>query len=121
MRVVALAAAVMLLPAIAFADETVAGNWRANLGQGVRIDMQVSPDGKWQSETWQHGRKVREMTGTYTQTPPSGGHPGRLVFTPTSASSGAEEVEKDTYRLTHNGEELNLTSGGDTMHFKKLP
>src|SRR5689334_2934476 len=52
---------------VALADPIVAGDWRADLGQGVRIDMNVTPDGNWSSETIEGNRLVRKMRGTYQQ------------------------------------------------------
>ena len=116
-------AALLSLATIAsvFADESVAGHWKAALGSGLSINMQIAPDGKWSSETWQNRKLMRQMAGTYTQTPPSGSNPGELVFTPTSESAGSEkaETETDSYTLAKNGQELRLTSGGDTMVFRK--
>lgn len=120
MRALALTAALVSLAATsAFADATVAGHWKADMGHGVTVDMNVTPDGRWSSDTWQHKRRVREMAGTYTQTPPSNSRPGEMVFTPTTASAGSKDVETDTYTLSDNGQDLGLTSGGDTMEFRK--
>lgn len=122
MRALIMAALLSLATiASAFADESVAGHWKAALGSGVSISMQIAPDGKWSSETWQNRKLVRRMGGSYTQTPASGSNPGELVFTPTSESASNEkaEVETDSYTLAKNGQELRLTSGGDTMVFRK--
>jgi hypothetical protein len=104
----------------ALADESVAGNWRANMGQGVAIGMNVTPDGNWSSETYQHGKVVRQMRGTYEQKR-NNDRSGVLVFTPTEASSqgGKAQVETDRYQIAGNGNQLNLTSGGDTMVFHR--
>lgn len=111
----------MTLTVSAFADQSVAGHWKSAVGSGVTIDMQITPDGKWSSETAQGNKLVRRMEGTYTQTPPSGNHAGKMVFVPTSASASNEaaETETDRYRLSENGQVLRLTSGGDTMVFRK--
>jgi hypothetical protein len=105
---------------VALADSTVAGDWRADLGQGVRIDMNVTPNGDWSSETRQDNQLVRRMHGTYKQSQ-SEHQSGTLVFTPveTSAGTGSAQVETDQYQMADNGQELRLTSGGDTMVFKK--
>lgn len=112
----------MALTVAAFADESVAGHWKSSVGSGVTIDMQITPDGKWSSETSQGNKMVRRMEGTYTQTPPSGNHSGKMVFSPTSASASNEAVETETdrYTLSKNGQVMRLTSGGDTMVFQKL-
>lgn len=104
----------------ALADENVAGNWHADLGSGIAINMNVTPDGGWSSETLQKGQVVRKMQGTYKQMP-SGHDAGTLVFIPTQATvkSGSVKPETDKYDLADNGKELRLTSGGDTMVFEK--
>jgi hypothetical protein len=105
----------------ALADDSVAGRWKADLGDNVTMDMNVTPNGKWNSETHQGSQTVRRMSGTYTQKQPSGNNPGQLVFKPTTASGGNRKAvtERDTYTLSDNGQQLNLTSGGDTMVFQK--
>lgn len=105
---------------VALADPTVAGDWRADLGQGVRIDMNVTPDGNWSSETREGNRLVRKMRGTYQQSQ-SSVRSGELVFTPIQTSSGNDgaKVETDQYQMAENGRELRLTSEGDTIVFKK--
>ncbi len=110
----------VVLTTAAYADQSVAGKWHANLGGGVSIDMSVSPDGGWSSETIQKSKVVREMKGTYTQTPKADGS-GVLVFTPTeeSATTGKVQTETDAYELASNGKQLKLTSDGDTMVFHK--
>lgn len=104
----------------AMADETVAGTWKAEMGQGITINMDVAPDGGWSSETVQHKDVVRRMKGTYTQTT-STDHSGVLVFTPTQAETDKGKVQKETdkYELRKDGNELRLTTGGDTMVFEK--
>ena len=84
--------------------------------------MNVGPDGSWSSETQQHNKAVRQMQGTYTQKP-SNDHTGVMVFTPTQASqkSGKARKETDRYELGKDGNELKLTTGGDTMVFEKQP
>ncbi len=121
MRGFIVAALLSLATTAAFADASVAGHWKANAGGNVTIDMQVMPDGKWNSETRQGNEMVRRMTGTYTQRPPSGNGTGEMVFTPTSASASKKQVatERDSYTISQDGQELRLTSGGDTMVFQK--
>jgi hypothetical protein len=106
----------------ALADASVSGSWRAEMGQGITIDMDVAPDGGWSSETTQRKEVVRRMKGTYTQTT-SNDHAGVLVFTPTEAvgKNGKAAKETDRYELRKDGTELRLTTGGDTMVFKKQP
>ncbi len=122
MRTILLATLLSLSTVVALADSNVAGDWKSNEGSGVTIDMRVTPDGRWTSETLQGKNVVRRMSGSYTQTPPpSGNGTGEMVFTPTSTQGGSQDatVEKDSYRLSRNGRELRLTSGGDTMVFEK--
>ncbi len=104
----------------ASADETVAGNWNADLGSGITIKMNVSADGSWSSETLQQDKIVRQMKGTYKQMPSKDGA-GTLVFMPTQAmvSKGKVKVETDTYELAGDGKLLKLSSEGDTMDFQK--
>jgi hypothetical protein len=106
--------------AAAFADESVSGDWHANLGGGVSINMTVAPDGGWSSETLQRNEVVRQMRGTYKQTPSDNGT-GTLVFVPTQATvqSGKVQTETDKYELAGDGKQLKLTSDGDTMVFEK--
>lgn len=105
---------------VALADANVAGDWQANLGGGVGIHMNITPDGNWSSETLQKGQVVRKMQGNYSQTAPNN-DAGTLVFTPTEVSkgSGKAQTETDRYRLSDNGGKLTLTADGDTMVFKK--
>ena len=112
----------LLIPGLAFADQSIAGKWRANLGSNVVIDMNVAPDGNWDSQTVQNGSIVARMSGTYQQTRKSG-TTGNVVFAPTQAQTtaqhGAATAERDVYSLTSHGQVLRLTSGGDTMVFHK--
>lgn len=121
MRVLALSAILALATAgFAWADANVAGHWRADMGGNVGIEMHVGPDGQWDSRTTQGKQVVRQMSGTYTQTQ-SNANSGTLVFKPTQASgSGGVQTETDQYALAKNGQELRLTSEGDTMVFHKL-
>lgn len=106
--------------AAAFADENVAGNWHADIGSGVTINMNVMPDGGWSSETLKQNKVVRQMSGTYKQIP-SAAEEGTLVFTPTKATAktGKVQPETDKYVLAEDGKQLKLTSAGDTMTFEK--
>ena len=108
------------ISAAAIADENVAGHWRWTPGSGVIVNMDVGADGSWSSETLQHNKLVRKMRGTYKQTS-SGSDTGTLVFTPTKSKvkTGTVHVETDKYQLAQDGKQLKLTSGGDTMVFKK--
>lgn len=106
------------LAGAALADASVAGDWRADLGGGVAINMNVTPDGHWSSETLQKDKVVRQMSGDYRQTR-SRDDAGTLVFKPTHSSSGKAQVETDRYRLSDNGGTMRLTSGGDTMVFER--
>jgi hypothetical protein len=107
----------------AFADENIAGYWRADLGDDVTIEMNVSPAGQWNSETAKGAEPIAQMAGKYRQTV-EGPNTGKLVFIPTQSHvtslHGAPKVEYDTYRLTGDGQVLQLTSAGDTMEFHKL-
>ncbi len=121
MRALFFAAALSVgIAAVALADESVSGDWHANLGGGVAIDMNMTPDGGWSSETLQRDKVVRQMSGTYTQMSSNDGT-GTLVFTPKQASvrSGEVQTETDKYRLAKDGKQLKLTSQGDTMVFEK--
>lgn len=114
----ALSSMVVITPALA--DASVAGHWRMNMGSGVAMTMDVTPDGNWSSETRQHNHVVRHLRGTYEQT--NAAHDkGTIVFKPSHASArqGSAETETDTYELTRHGKELRLTSEGDTMVFTK--
>jgi hypothetical protein len=122
MRAVMLACLFLLSPALAFADASVAGQWEADLGDNVKIAMDVLADGHWHSQTVKDNTVVATMSGTYRQskkTPKS----GSLVFTPVnskvSAQHGAPKVEHDSYTLSDDRQVLRLTTGGDTMQFTK--
>jgi hypothetical protein len=96
----------------------VAGNWRADMGDGVIINMNVTPDGSWSSETSQNNSVVRQMKGTYTQKK-TNDTSGVLVFKPTQAKTKRGKVSTETDQYELNGDQLKLTSGGDTMVFDK--
>ena len=108
------------ISAAAFADASVAGSWHAKMDNGVVIDMNVTADGAWNSKAQQGNQVVRQLRGTYKQTPGENGA-GTLVFTPTQASikNGTAQVETDQYEVAENGKQLKLTSEGDTMVFEK--
>lgn len=121
LRALLLAAAFsMITGAAAFADESVSGKWRADLGGGVTINMDVSPNDSWSSVMRQKTEVVRQMKGTYKQTK-SDDTTGTIVFSPTQSKvkSGNVDVETDQYELAQNGKQLKLTSDGDTMVFEK--
>ena len=115
-------AGLLLVPHLAFADATVAGRWQADLGSNVKIAMDVSENGSWSSQTMQGDQVVATMSGTYRQTAKSKTS-GTLVFTPTKAQTtakhGAPSVERDSYTVSADGQEMRLTSNGDTMVFHK--
>ena len=110
----------LLMNVAAFADESVSGKWRANLGDGVTINMVVKPDGAWSSETYHKKQVVRQMQGTYKQTPTSS-EAGTIVFVPTKShvKTGTVGTETDQYEIAEGGKQLKLTSDGDTMVFEK--
>lgn len=124
----ALPVAALLLafsPGLASADESIAGQWDADLGQGKVIVMTILADGYWLSENVENGRKVGEMAGSYEQNPVNATS-GTLVFTPdpakthVAAAHGAPQVESDKYTLTKGGKLLRLTpSTGAVMAFRK--
>ncbi|MBS0639674.1 MAG: hypothetical protein U1E70_10030 [Acetobacteraceae bacterium] len=121
MRTVLYAALLSLAAtATALADASVAGAWKADVGSDVVINMSITPDGAWRSETRQQDKVVRQMKGTYKQTK-AAEDSGTLVFTPTQAkvSSGKVMTETDRYVLSENGAKLSLTANGDTMVFEK--
>jgi hypothetical protein len=45
-----------VMPGLALADESVAGQWQADMGHGVSIVMDVIADGHWFSTTVQDGK-----------------------------------------------------------------
>jgi hypothetical protein len=109
-------------PVLAFADQSVAGSWKAELGDDIKIAMTVTPDGQWNSETAKGDATIAQLSGTYRQkvkTPTS----GDLVFVPTkskvTSQHGAAKVEHDIYHLSDDGKVLKLTSAGDTLEFHK--
>ena len=101
----------LLAPMLAWADQTIAGQWQANLDHKVFIAMDVLADGHWASQTVQDDKVVAELAGTYEQKKESE-TAGSLVFTPikanTSAGHGKAQVETDRYALEQNGHVLPL-------------
>jgi hypothetical protein len=120
MRRLLLTAALALCPVLALADEHIAGQWRADEGHGVLINMDLLADGHWVSQTIQDDKVVAEIAGTYEQTPTDDAV-GKIVFTPlkskVSKEHGAAKVEADTYTLTDGGKVLVLSTGKETMKF----
>ena len=120
MRRLLLTAALAIYPMLALADEHIAGQWRADLGHRVLINMDVLADGHWVSQTIQDDKVVAELAGTYEQAPKNDTS-GKIVFTPlkskVTAEHGAAKVEEDTYTLSDDGKTLILTSGKETMRF----
>ncbi len=109
------------LSAVALADESVSGSWHADEEGDVVINMNVTPNCGWSSETLQKGKVVRQMKGTYKQVATSD-HTGTLVLTPTKSAikTGKKAVvETDKYEVTEGGKQLKLTADGDTWVFDK--
>ena len=132
-RSILLAAAIALMPALAMADESIAGQWQADLGRGALISMDVLADGYWTSQTIEKNKVVATRAGTYKQSKHNATS-GTLVFTPTPSKSkasqehGAPQVETDAYTLQNSGKALRLVTqhegssgSGDTMVFHKQP
>jgi hypothetical protein len=125
-RIVIVAALVLCIPSLAFADKSVEGNWKADLGQhdgkDVSIIMSVVADGEWASKTMQGDEPIAAMSGTYTQTTETP-KKGKLVFKPDEFSNSAEHpetnVETDDYELSDDILTLKATTGGDPMVFHK--
>lgn len=123
MRRIVLAAVLACTPVLAMADQSISGQWQANLGHSVVVAMDVLADGHWTSQTVQNRKVVAEMAGTYDQKPESPSS-GTLVFTPvksrTTAEHGAAQVETDKYTLEKGGKVLRLvSSANDVMVFQK--
>jgi hypothetical protein len=120
-----LTALVVFAPALAKADESISGQWRANPGHNVIIVMDVLADGYWASQTVQDDKVVAEMAGSYEQKPDNRTS-GSIVFTPVkskvSQEHGAATVETDRYTLENGGKQLRLvTDKNDQMVFRKQP
>jgi hypothetical protein len=112
--------AALITPTFAWADETISGQWRADMGHGVIINMDVLADGHWFSQTIQDNQVVGEFAGTYQQTP-TDATSGKVVFTPlkskVTAEHGAAKVEADTYVISDEGKVATIKSGKETMVF----
>ena len=127
MRAVIVAVVALCLPSLAFADKSVEGNWKADLGQHdgkkISIIMSVAADGQWASKTMQGDKPIAAMSGTYTQTSETPTK-GKLVFTPDEADTKAghprADIETDEYKLADGVLTLTATTGGDPMVFHKL-
>jgi hypothetical protein len=123
MRLLSVVTAFCIIPGLAFADASVAGYWRADLGDGVSIEMNLSPNGQWNSVTHRGSERLAELAGKYSQKVRSSDS-GNLVFVPTksyvTAEHGAAVVEHDRYILSRDGQEMTLDSAGDKLEFKKL-
>lgn len=107
------------------ADESIAGQWEADLGQGKSISMTILADGHWLSESIENNLKVGQMAGSYKQTRRNDTS-GTLVFTPdlskthVNRAHGAPRVETDQYTLADNGRTLRLKpKSGSEMDFQK--
>jgi hypothetical protein len=118
-----LAAIIALTPMMAMADESISGQWEANLGHNVIVAMDVLADGHWTSQTVQSNKVVAEIAGSYEQEKASA-TTGTLIFTPvksrTTEEHGAAQVEEDKYTLERGGKVLRLVSSkNDVMMFHK--
>ena len=125
MRRFLMAATFALAPVMAWADQSISGQWQAILGHDVTVAMDVLADGYWSSQTIQSNKVVAEMAGTYEQKRDSN-TVGTLVFTPVKSKNSPEhgpaQVETDKYTLERNGSLLRLvSSNADTMEFQKQP
>jgi hypothetical protein len=110
-RALLAAAIIALTPMLAMADESISGQWEADLGHYVIVAMDVLADGHWTSQTVQSNKVVAEMAGSYEQKKASA-TTGTLTFTPvksrTSEEHGAAQVEEDKYTLERGGKVLRL-------------
>jgi len=111
----------MAIPGLALADANISGQWRANLGHGVIINMDVLADGHWASQTIQDSKVVAEMAGTYEQTAKTD-TTGHITWTPLKSKVTADHadasIESDDYVLGKDGKTLKLTTAdGRTMVF----
>ena len=122
-RVLLAASALALVPLVARADMSIAGQWHADLGHGVFIEMIILGDGHWTSQTVQNNKVVAELAGTYEQNKTSD-TTGTLVFKPIKSQSrttqehGAAQDETDQYKLEGRTLVLNPGSSKDRMVFK---
>jgi len=124
MRVALLTAAISSAPALAMADQSISGQWRADEGHKVIIVMDVLVDGHWASETVQDGKVVAELAGTHQQTPKDATS-GMIVRTPVKSKvtreHGGPTVETDDYTLENDGKTLKLVTqkNKEEMLFQK--
>ena len=84
-----LAAIIALTPMLAMADESISGQWEANLGHNVIVAMDVLADGHWTSQTVQSNKVVAEIAGSYEQEKASA-TTGTLIFTPVKSRTTEE-------------------------------
>jgi hypothetical protein len=118
-----LATIIALAPILSAADETISGQWEANLGHNVIVGMDVLADGPWTSQTVENNKVLAEMAGSCEQKRASA-TTGTLVFTPvkskTTEEHGAAQIEEDKYTLERGGKVLRLVSTkNDVMMFRK--
>jgi hypothetical protein len=105
----------LIIPSMAFADSTVAGQWQTVLDSNKKIDMDILSDGHWFSKNIQNNKIVRELSGTYSQTVKSP-TTGKLVFTPNEKQA---QVESDNYTISGNHKLLYLNNNGDIIKYSK--
>jgi hypothetical protein len=84
----AAALGIAFAPVLAKADESIAGQWEADLGQGRLISMAILADGYWFSESVENGSKVGQMAGSYKQKKVNSTS-GTLIFTPDACKPGS--------------------------------
>jgi hypothetical protein len=118
-----LIAGLALTPALARADEHIAGQWRSDLGHGVIINMDLLVDGHWTSQTIQDDKVVAEYAGLYKQTPINDTH-GKIVMTPLKSHATGKhheaKVETDNYVISEGGKVATFTSGKDKLVFHNV-
>lgn len=121
MRRLLFIAALTISPAYAHADDHVAGQWQADLGYGVIINMDLLADGHWTSETIQDDKVVAVYAGTYAVTRTDDTH-GKIVMRPLksrviSGHHHEAKVEHDNYVISDDGKVATFTSGKDKLVF----
>lgn len=119
-----LIAALAISPTFAHADDHVAGQWQADLGHGVIINMDLLADGHWTSETIQDNKVVAEYAGTYEDTRTDDTH-GKIVMMPykshvISGNHHQAKVEHDNYVISEGGKVATFTSGKDKLIFHNM-
>jgi hypothetical protein len=118
-----LIAGLAMNPALARADEHVAGQWRSDLGHGVIINMDLLVDGHWTSQTIQDDKVVAEYAGTYEQTPINDTH-GKIVMRPLKSHATGKhheaKIEIDNYVISEGGKVATFTSGKDKLVFHNV-